>query len=182
LGNLNDIQEGEMLPSLVWMALFACKGSAEDTDTVPTGGGGDDGCGETPPTIETFEIRNEGMSTGDQCGSDSYPRIRLAVDGYDEDGDLTYWTIRAWWDTTVDGSVDTSAGGYEEVFGTLDGDECAVHDANLGMIICITGNQFEYETEYEFGVLLLDNLDNESDNGVAQVASFTTPAADGTYE
>ncbi len=168
-----------MLSSLAVLFLVACKGEVEDTDVLVAGTGGDDDCGLTDPTIQSMEVLAHDMS-GDECGSESFPRIRLAINGHDEDGDLTYWEMRSWWDTGLDGVIDT-AEPYSEVYGSLDGDLCEVKEANLGLILCVTGNQLEFETDYEFGVLLFDVGDNASDEGVPAIATFKTPARDGTY-
>jgi hypothetical protein len=155
--------------------LAGCNGGGrDDTDVIHAGNGASDDCGETPPEIRQLNISNEGMSSGDVCGAESRPQIRIAVQGHDEDGDLHFWTMRVWYDETIDGAVDTS-GGPHEVFGTS-GDDCMVANLNASMLMCVTGAP-PFSTTLEFGVVLLDDEDHASGDPVIQV--FTTPDEDG---
>jgi hypothetical protein len=48
------------------------------------------------------------------------------------------------------------------------------------MRLCVTGDP-PFETLLEFGVVLMDDQDNESDGGTPRFATFTTPDDQGTY-
>lgn len=158
------------------LAFLAACTSGDDTGTLPADSGAGDNCGDTPPVIETLEIVDGGMSDpaeSDVCGSEPTPRIRINVKAHDDDGDLHYWQMRVGWDAAVDGSVGTNA----EVEGSI-GNSCDVPDANLAMILCVTGDP-ALDSDLEFGAVILDDMGHES--GAPQIALFHTPDAEGNY-
>lgn len=160
-------------------ASSGCTDDGEDTGVIIADGTDDPGCGETPPSIDQFTVTYQGMSEGDACGDEIHPLIRIETVASDADSDLTYWTLRVWYDDTIDGQV-AAEGEYFEVFGTLSDEECDVANATVAMLLCVTGNP-PYSTELEFGAVLMDDSDNKSNDGVTVVQVFTTPDADGNF-
>ena len=161
------------------LALAVGCGGGEETDTdgaLSADDGAADECGATPPEIEALVISDAGMSVGDECGSEIRPMIRIQANGSDADGDLHYWTLRVWWDETVDNQV---SGEYQEVFSTV-GEECSVHTAQVAMLLCVTGDP-PFETLLEIGAVLMDDQDNESGAGTPTFGTFTTPDSQGSY-
>ena len=71
-------------------------------------------------------------------------------------------------------------GSYVEVYETLADDACTIGDADVGLILCITGNP-PYETDVEFGVVIYDQKGNPSNGGAAFIATFRTPDSNGNY-
>ncbi len=160
---------------LMVVGLAACKG---DDGVLPadTNGAGDD-CGETPPVIETLTVTNAGMTdpaVDDTCGAVAVPLVRITAHTTDEDGDLHYWTMHTWWDTVVDGAVDTSVASTE--VSSTQGLSCRTFTADLATILCLTGDP-PYATPVEWAATVSDDLDNDSS---VVITTFTTPHADGT--
>ena len=169
---------------LAGLMALACNGGTDDDsgkgDDAPIPDGpGDKGCGETAPVINSFTIEDAGMREFDEG---TFPTLGLTVDVSDEDGDLTYYEYRVWWDETLDGVVATE-GFYSETYGTVDGDDCEVNSVKLTMYLGIAGGQNSppYSTELEFGAVVRDDKSNESSGGDAVVTTFTTPDASGQY-
>ena len=156
----------------VFAVLAACKGGGDDTVPIIADSGGGDDCGSTPPVIEALTIEDGGMSEGDACGAEIRPRVKISADMHDDDGDLSYWEMRVWWDEAIDASVDTS-GAPQTVHGTV-GEECSVHDLTASMLLCVNGSGVPFDTDLEFGVVILDY--HEHDSGPAELGSYHTPA------
>ncbi len=133
-------------------------------------------CGDNGPTVEALTITDNGFFS---CEAQSWPSALLLAEVSDPDGDLTFYTYRVWWDTVLDGAVDTG-GSYVEVYETLADDACTIGDADVGLILCITGNP-PYETDVEFGVVIYDQKGNPSNGGAAFIATFRTPDSNGNY-
>ncbi len=157
------------------MALaMGCAGEEDTSGTVPTTGASDE-CGDHAPVIETLDITYDGMSEGDACGAESRPLLRFATTNSDEDQDLHYWTLTIRYDDVIDGEVSESAEAFE-VFSEL-GEACSVEQASAAMILCVTGDP-PFDTELEWGVVIADDSDNESD---MWVTTFRTPESDGEF-
>jgi hypothetical protein len=132
--------------------------------------------------IESVVVEDGGMFEFEQ--GVIHPSVMIRVEAYDEDADLTFYTMRVWWDDVVDGRVLTEGVEYREIYGTLDDDDCTVSRATVGMRLAITGEppgSPEYWTETEFGVVILDDKENASNEYVPVTASFMTPNAEGVY-
>lgn len=160
---------------LVLLAAGACKG---DDGVLPadTDGAGDD-CGVQPPVLETLTVTNAGMmdpAEDDSCGPVAVPLVRITAHTTDEDGDLHYWTMHTWWDTVVDGTVDTS--GESVQVSSTQGLPCRTFTADLTTILCLTGDP-PYATEVEWAATVSDDLDHDSE---VVITTFTTPASDGS--
>ncbi len=163
---------------LAFLVVAACgKATETATEDIPPPVPSDEvECGDNAPTVEAVAIADNGFF---QCEQEDWPSITLTATTTDPDADLTFYQYRLWWDTTVDGFVDTD-GSYLEVQKTLSDEDCSVPEVDLTMILCITGNP-PYETEVEFGVVVLDEKGNESNGGEAAIGVFTTPDANGNY-
>ena len=168
---------------MMLLALGCTSGNGDDgddkrTDDIPDGPG-DKGCGETDPVIDNFTVEYGGMRDYDEG---TFPSLALKVDVSDEDGDLTYYEYRVWWDSEIDGAVETS-GYYAETYGTVDGDDCEVNSVSLTMYLGLAGGSKSppYSTELEFGAIVRDDKTNESGGGAATVQVFTTPDASGNF-
>ena len=170
---------------LAGLVAMACNGGTDDDSgkdddaPIPDGPGDKNGCGETDPVIDNFSIEYAGMRDFDEG---TFPTLALTVDVSDEDGDLTYYEYRVWWDETLDGVVATE-GFYSETYGTVDGKDCEVNTVKLTMYLGVAGGQNSppYSTELEFGAVVRDDKSNESGGGTAAVATFTTPDASGEF-
>lgn len=169
-----------MRPAAVLFALLlGCSGGKDTADTSEPpapGTSGNQDCGDTPPAIEDMVISDYGFF---QCEAVEWPSILIQTQVSDSDGDLTYYTKQLWWDTTIDGVVDPSGSPLESQK-TLSETPCSTSQADLGLILCITGAP-PYSTEVEFGVVVFDADGNPSNNGVPTVATFTTPDENGNY-
>jgi hypothetical protein len=150
----------------------------DDTGDPPIPDGRDD-CGDTPPTLGNIEIVAADpdwfeTSSGIKC----LPTIEITIQPNDVDGDLTYYKMDVWWDGVVDGRVLTD-GPMSRIQGTLDGDDCEVFSVpGITMRLGIAGGgrtSPEFETETEFGVVVHDDADNLSNEGVPEVVSVVTP-------
>ena len=147
----------------------ACRAPAPGTSGNPD-------CGDTAPAVDNVVISDYGFF---QCEAIEWPAILIQTYASDVDGDLTFYTKKLWWDTTVDGVVDT-VGTPLESQKTLSEEPCSTGQADLGLILCITGSP-PYSTEVEFGLVVTDAKGNESNNGVPFTAVFTTPDENGNY-
>jgi hypothetical protein len=170
-----------LLVTVSCLGLAACGASDSDTDSLPASGGAGDECGETIPVIEALVVEDAGMSEGDECGAEIRPRLRVGVEASDADGDLHYYTLKVWYDDVVDGEVLPEGDRVFQVDGPVgEGDACSVLGANVGMLLCVTGDP-PFATEIEFGVVVFDDMDNASSDGDPQEFVFTTPDASGAY-
>ncbi len=167
--------------ALLLLSLAGCSWSAEtveETDDIPIPDGHkDEECGETAPVVEAVYVQDGGMH--DFEGT-MLPTIRISADTVDEDGDLHYYEMHVWWDLVVDGHVEPE-GVPMDVYGTLSDTECSVDDVTLSMIMGLRGGDPPYSTEVEFGVRILDDLENESNDGALATASYVLPDANGDY-
>lgn len=165
------------------LVVLGCAGSDDGTgkgDDAPIPEGpGDKGCGETSPEIDAFSIEYAGMRDFDEG---TFPTLGLTIDASDEDGDLTYYEYRVWWDDVIDGSVATE-GFYAETYGTVEQGDCDVKTVSLTMFLGVAGGEKSppLSTELEFGALVRDEKTNESNEGVTVVQTFTTPDASGNF-
>jgi hypothetical protein len=171
-----------------WLCLFGfvalgCTGDntdgGKDDDAPIPNGPGSQGCGDTNPSIDGFEIEYAGMRDFDEG---TFPTLGVTVNVTDEDRDLTYYEYRVWWDDVIDGVVATE-GFYAETYGTVDGDDCEVGAVTLTMYLGVAGGEKSppLSTELEFGAVVRDDKTNESNDGKTIVQVFTTPDSDGNF-
>jgi hypothetical protein len=162
-------------------ALVACDGgdgSGIDTDKPPIPRGRGD-CGDTPPTIDQLVIEAgdpDWFETSD--GIKCLPTVNITITPSDEDGDLTYYKMDVWWDGVVDGRV-LPEGPLSRIEGALSQEDCDVFNVpGITMRLGIAGGGVTspaFNTETEFGVVVYDDVNNESNDGVPTVGSVVTP-------
>ena len=170
------------LPFLALVAL-ACAPDTKEKDSHGTLSSGDSGpveCFGTPPEIESL-IVTEGQPYTPTDGGETVPTIKLSTTYSDEDGDANVVRLDFWWDTTLDGTVDTSVEPNQATEPTAlkdsDGnvvEDCYGHAGTFNSGLGVTGGDLDYETTYDFAVILYDKSDTASEPAFA---SGTTPAA-----
>lgn len=134
-------------------------------------------CSSTPPVVDAFTIGNGGIITGD---SGEQPSVLLHIEFHDDDMDVDYINLSYWWDTAVDGAVDTSVAPAMESGAfkfDQDGEPCLVSGGTFEQRIGVTGNPFEPNTPYEFAVTVTDHGGLTS---APAVADGVTPKEDGS--
>jgi hypothetical protein len=170
-----------MLPFLL-LAAVGCDDSKDD-DTGPgslNASDTDADCSGTPPVIDDLTVEIGDVLTG-EAGEDAQPSVLITVEFSDEDGDAHVVAVDFWYDDVVDGTVDTSgaapmqlpAGAMPDRSGRPI-EECAGDGGILGISLGVTGKELDFETEYDFAAVVIDNAGLASE---PRVASGTTPAA-----
>lgn len=176
---------GAMVAAATMLSFVACNdGTGNDDDT---GGGGipnPDGSGEDCSTDHspTFELEAEAASPDwyeTDEGVKCLPTVSIrAVNVEDPDGDLTVYKMDVWFDGVVDGRV-LPEGVKSRVQQRVEGEDCEVDRlGGIGMNLGIAGggtSSPDFNTETEFGVVVIDDNNNESYDGVPQVISVVTP-------
>jgi len=139
-------------------------------------------CGGVEPVIETLRVANGGLydfSSVIDCADDEdcvYPSVEVTLDVTDVDGDLHQYIIDIWFDDVVDGSVDTSSGGFQ-LLGSSRGDPCQVTAESFGNLLAVGTGPLPFNTEIEFAAQITDAEGLTSD---IAVASGFTPNSDGS--
>lgn len=173
-----------ILLGLTALLMTACNGpggdgSGTDEPTTPRGRGDD--CGEHSPVIDQFDVtvgdpRWYETETGRQC----LPTVVITVAPTDEDGDLTYYKMDVWFDEIIDERV-LAEGEFSRIEGSIEGEDCGVESIpGLSMLLGIAGGgglSPSFDTETEFGVVVHDDQDNESNDGTPVVRKVVTPSA-----
>ena len=163
---------------LLFLAL-ACTPDEEEKDSGGTLGvdTGDPSCEGTPPDIVSFTV-SEGDPVQDENGN-TFPSLHLTVEFEDDDGDAHVVAASLWWDSTVDGAIDSAAepdAALPETALTSGGEpveECAGEGGTLTIAKGVSGTDLAYSTQYDFGVTITDAHGLESEMAVA---TGTTPA------
>lgn len=167
------------LTLLVCAPLAACSGK-EDTGDPPdliVDDTGEAKCGENPPTITSVTVVNAGMHDFEGA---TYAAMEIDVAATDpEDGDLHLMETDLWWDTTVDGAVDTS--------GTpnFDGDYVLTRDmpcdvaSSTGIVYVPVreGGTMLAATQYEVAAIVGDG---SGDHSAVAIGTGWSPNYDGT--
>lgn len=159
-------------------ALFACTPKETDTGEPPdlvlddTG----DSCSTEPPVISSVTLTNAGMRAFEDG---KYAALEIAIDATDVDSDLNLITAQLWWETPVDGTVDTSRAPDVEGDTILTRDEpCRVERATYSFFVRITeSSELQPATEYEVAGVLQDAAGLSS---APVIGSGWTPNVDGT--
>jgi hypothetical protein len=167
--------------SLSALLLVACEPEKEDSGNGTLNPGGEDEpCLGNAPVIEDFTA-GEGDVIAGQDGEADQPSVLLVVEFSDEDGDAHVVAVDFWFDAEIDGTVDTSGTPDRQLPGSamLDSadrpvEECAGHGGILGIQLGVTGSDLDFETQYDFAAVVIDNADQASEPGFA---TTTTPAA-----
>ena len=166
--------------ALLALACDSGKDTGDDNGTLDSGSGDNEVCEGTAPVIEDFSAE-EGPVISGEGGEDDQPTLQLMAEYSDEDGDAHVLAMDIWYDAELDGTVDTSGAadfGLDPTAVEDDGgnpvDPCDGHAGSFGVLLGVTGDPLDFETEYDFGVVLYDNA------GMGSEPAFitaVTPAA-----
>lgn len=167
---------------LTALLLLACDDPTEDSGGNGTLGPSDSSngdCSGTAPTIEDFTV-SEGDPVTPEGSDTPQPTVLFSIEYDDEDGDAHVISMDMWYDSTIDGAVDTSEaapqGFKDSALQDSDGntvDACAGDGGTIMFALGVTGNDLDFSTEYEFGAILYDNAGMGSE---IEIAVGTTPA------
>ena len=116
-------------------------------------------CGSSAPTITNITCEANGMYTDRQAQEDK-PSMVITTSVNDPDGDLTTYGITIMFDEEADGVASGS-----ETFslsGEIDSPDCQAQEADLGSILLLSGDSPDFETTYEWYVVVSDSEGNES--------------------
>ncbi len=157
---------------------LACTPADDEKDTGGTleADSGDPSCEGTPPDITNLTI-SEGDVAEDENGN-RYPTLLIVAEFEDEDGDAHIVSANLFWDDTVDGTIDPAAepnSSLGESAMTSGGEvveECAGDGGALYVTLGVSAGNFMYNTQYDFGVTVIDANGYESEMAVA---TATTP-------
>ena len=134
-------------------------------------------CASAEPQVFGFTIEPGDAVTGED--GHLQPSLRFVIDFDDPDGDSHDIVLRTWWDTSIDGLVDTSASGTEMSAEMVDdaGAPVAVCEGIGGALdvqVGVNGGNFAYSTTYDFAITVTDAAGMESEPAFA---TATTPSA-----
>ncbi|MFZ5475520.1 MAG: hypothetical protein ACOZNI_01990 [Myxococcota bacterium] len=171
-----------MLP-LLPLLLTACPDGKDegdgDGDAPPINQGDDTAVGTNAPEVESVSISE---CVYDFADEGEQPAIFVVVHATDADADIHLIRMSIWWDATIDETVDVAGTPMSEsdVYQVSDEDGNLLESAdevNFGTYLNVNGDEtwLEYETEYEFAVVVYDAQGNASEPGYA---TYTTPPAD----
>ena len=159
-----------LLTTLVLAAACGKDEPAEETDPPDLNNTDDTAstCAGTPPIVAAVECENTGVKDHYETGEPTVT-MGLWVDVTDEDGDLTQYEMLIYFDSTIDGVVDpATATAFNPLTDSVNGNECEVTSARLGINMYLQGGEPFFDTEYEWGVVVRDA------NGVASELGMTT--------
>jgi hypothetical protein len=131
-------------------------------------------CNAAAPTVEEIVVTNGGMETFDEG---TFPTVLVEVRARDTDNDLDHMRVDLWFDTVVDGAVDTAGERIEGALAELKPEACSVGRGNYGLRVAVGDGRLEVNTRYEFGAIAYDAHDTPSALGFG---TGVTPKADGT--
>ena len=152
--------------------------SSEPPDLLTDSGSGQtsEDCQGSPPVVDDVWCVNTGIKPHYETGEDT-ATIRIWSAVSDVDGDLVQYSVQLFYDDVIDSTVDTSVTQFNPVHGSVDYPPCQATTAELGLTLYLTGSDPEYDTLYEWGVVVTDAYGLESD---PLVDSCWTPASDGS--
>lgn len=172
-----------VLPSALLLLLVACQGEEEPTDgagftttpttpTTSTGDTGTPGCGASAPEL----LGSSALTTAETVEG---PAIGVNLSMHDPDGDLAGGAFWIWHDEVVDGTVETSVPAIlSYVIPTLPGDvPCSVTDRTSIYWVLYSDLGVLYNTEYEFGVQVMDASGHASATLIQAVCTMS-PSGD----
>lgn len=131
-------------------------------------------CSGTAPVIEAVECENSGVVDHPDYGE--LPTFTIRTTASDEDGDLSYYQMYIDFDDTLDGEEDESDNQLDPVEGAIEGDECDISNANIGVTIYMQGALPASATTYEWFVRVADSLGKTSE---PFMVTCTTPDGNG---
>lgn len=164
---------------VLFFALSACTPEAEDSGT-GTLDPADSAAfpHDNAPVIVSFTAGpGDPIQTED---GDTQATVLLLVEFTDADGDCNVIDLSFWADTVIDGAVDTSTAAMifiqdqalEDSQGNIV-EEGEGFGGTMGVSQGVTGGDLEFETEYEFGAIVYDNVATPS---AVAIAVGMTPA------
>ena len=163
----------------LWIPLalvaMGCDGGGDDDDDTDVG---IQPCGSADPVVE--EITVQTFSYVFSEGEDPLPAIAVMARTTDDDGDLHSYTMRMWWDDTIDGRVLTEEE-FSETYGDVpDTTRCETNEVGFTQVLALNGAAVAppFDTTVELGVVVIDAAGNESAGGETTVHEFTVPAED----
>jgi hypothetical protein len=164
--------------SLLLLAI-ACGGTDKDTGTTapPINQDTDtavEDCDGAAPTVDEVLVSNGGVVTFDDG---DFPTVLVEGRAVDTDNDLHLMRMDVWFDTVVDGAVDTAGERIEGAVAQLRDEPCSVGRGTYGLRIPVGDGRLDPNALYEFGVVVYDAHDAASGLGVG---SGYTPREDGT--
>lgn len=163
------------------LPVCACAESDEDKDGSGTIEPVDD---SGVPHGSAPEITNITFAQGEPTTLEDgtqLPTVLFQVDFEDDDGDAHVVSATIWADEVVDGAIDTSSTDVGQLPDTALTDSATgapvdEGDGFLGQLtiqLAVSGGNLNFETLYEFGVVIYDSVDTASEPGIT---SGTTPA------
>lgn len=154
-------------------ALAGCDGGGKESGSeappINQGDSGSADCSGTAPVIDALVV-----APGDPITTDggTFPSIVVEAQISDEDRDLHTVSMDVWYDTVVDGAVDSSGAALTASPYEVDEDPCETGLTGYGLQIGVDGTNFAYETAYEFVAVAYDA---HGDASLPVVADGVTP-------
>ncbi|MFT6144117.1 MAG: hypothetical protein ACJAZO_001720 [Myxococcota bacterium] len=149
------------------LVAVACGGNG---DLMPPMGVSAD-CGTNAPVITELEIE-EGdpftLSDGSQA-----PGLLVNAKVTDADGDLHWYEMKVWFDEEIDGIV-APEGTYYESYGPRGDLDCGVQQTEVPLRVAVNGYPPRGQ-QVEVGVIVYDDMETPSNDGVPFVVEFTSP-------
>ena len=126
-------------------------------------------CSGTAPVINELTV-----AAGDPITTDggTFPSLVVQAEIEDADRDLYTVSMDLWYDTVVDGAVDSSGDPLTASPYEVDEDPCETSLTSYGLQIGVDGTNFDYETAYEFLAVVYDA---HGDASAPVVADGVTP-------
>lgn len=141
------------------------------------GDGGDPECSGTAPEVLSVTCENTGVQPHYETGEDTVT-LTLWVETTDVDGDLHRWGLDLYFDEEPDGVVDTT-NGLGRATSALEDPECEADAATIGLTIFLAGGDPDYDTEVEWGAVVIDANGYESDMAITTCWTPTETGEDG---
>lgn len=154
-------------PLIFALALAACTGNG----SLNPPAGVQANCGDSAPEITELELEeDEPFTLGNGT---EVPGLYVNAKVSDADGDLHWYEMKVWFDTIIDGTIDTSAD-YYEAYGPRGDLDCGVLSTEIPLRIAVNGNPPAGQ-EVEIGIIVYDDMLNPSNGGEPYIEVFTTP-------
>ena len=157
------------------LALLACTDDQKEDEVPPLSATGDDSsCGGNAPVIDDLTCINSGLNYSEDEGID-LPTLTIMSHVTDIDEDLTGYTMLVKFDDGIDGVLSENA---EElsVSGALQGELCAVPEADIGVRLYLRGGPPLANTAYEWHITPFDAA---GERGETEIIVCTTPDENG---
>jgi hypothetical protein len=124
-------------------------------------------CGGTAPRITAGPWCEYLGLDSPEPGTEEQPTIRIAAAVADDDGDLHYRAVRAWFDGEPLGEIDTDTAEFKEKARTRASDhDCQVFDTEVSERWYLNSGRIEYEATYDWGLSVQDAEGNWSEMGI----------------